>query len=290
MKNYRSLQECLGLRIPKKAYFDMLSANGLPSMSSISSNIQAPTLSDIGGSVGQQDTALAQGPTNAFNSYMNYANSMPTASSTYQSLLNQNGIPQLQKTSENLQGNINNLENTMYRVTPNVSANTGNSLVTDSQRQGMVAAQELPIQNQLQPLESNLSTVQNSLGTQEQNIASEVGAQNTNQSNLLGAAGMGVTTAQQNAAMEASGFSQDQSSQLQSLLQKLSIEGTLDAAEWSTLSTLSENQQTYQQALGTISAQENATLANTYAGQRFATVPAGSTLVNTATGGTFAPK
>lgn len=315
MKSFLSLRDCLGVNKVDRLYYDGLSfptpttsngssvstpgASSLPSMSSVYGNLNFPTnVNDIGGSAATEANTLNTGTNNAFGTYMDYAKSLQSPTDQYSALLKQNGIPQLQQTSENLQGNINNLENTMYRITPNVSANTTNSLVTDSQRQGMVAAQELPIQSQLQPLESNLSTVENSLGTQEQNVASEVNAENTYQGNMLNAAGMGVTVAQDNAARTMTGFTTDQQNTLQMLMAKLQAQETLDSSEWTTLSDLAGKQVDYQNALGQIGAGVSAN--NSMLQNRYITTPNGM-VMNTATGqienpgvlaakGSFTPK
>lgn len=231
---------------------------GLPKMSDIYSNIQAPSLSDIGGSLGAKAGDINQGTTGAFQSYANYAGSLTKPQDYYQGLLDQNGIPQLQKTSENLQNNVNDLSDQIYRVTPNVTATTGNSLVTDAQRQGMITQQELPLRRLMEPTSLALGQVNTSLATQEANIANQVGAMNTGNQQMLGVGAMGVTVAQDNAARQMSGYTQDADNMLQGLLKKMDIQGTLDAAEWTTLSQLAENKQKYDQTLGQIKAQAQA--------------------------------
>ncbi len=251
---------------------------GLPKMSDIYSNIQAPSLGDIGGSLGNKAASVNQGPSDAFSQYSNFAKSLANPVDTSQQLLAQNGIPQLQKTSENLQGNINNLEDQINRVTPNVSANTSNSLVTEGQREGMVNAQEFPLQQSLSPLVYGLGQVNSSLSTQEQNIANEVNAQGQYQGQQLQAQGMGVTVAQDNAARQMTGYTQDADNMLQGLLKKMDIQGQLDAAEWTTLSELASKKQEYQNNI------QKQQVANQYQ-----VVPAGHTLVNTFTGKTYSP-
>lgn len=95
------------------------------------------------------DTGLNQNEDNAYNDYLHTVQSQPTSVDFYNQQLNAAGVPQLQKTSSTLQGQIFNLEDTLKRVEPNVTATTGNSLVTDAQRQGLVAAQQKPLNEQL---------------------------------------------------------------------------------------------------------------------------------------------
>lgn len=256
---------------------DALSGAGLPT--DVGSNVQAPSLSDLGGSLGDKATGINAGTTGAYTGYAGSMSGLGGAqnpNTTYQDLLVQNGIPQLQKTAEGLTGTVNDLTSSIQRVRPNVQANTGNSLVTQAQQDGMITNQRLPMQELLGPLSSNLSSVENSLGTQEQNISDQVNAQNTNNSLINTVGQMGVSVAQDNAARTMTGYTTDAQNMLQGLLQKMSITGTLDASEWSTLSTLATQQQSYQQQLSTIAA-----------GQKYQNVGAGNTLVNTQTGKTF---
>lgn len=254
-----------------------LSSAGLPT--DLGSNINAPTLSDLGGSLGDKATGLAAGPTNAYNSYattMSGAGSVQNPLSVYKGLLDENGIPQLQQTAEGLTSQVNNLNQAINRVTPNVDANTGNSLVTESQREGMVNNQTQRLSLAEAPIATDLSNVENALTTQEQNINGEVGAVTSNNDLISQAGQLGVSTAQANATMEATGYTQDAANMLQGLMTKMQITGTLDADEWNTLSTLATRQQAYNQQINTIAAQ-----------QKYQTVAPGSTLVNTQTGKTF---
>lgn len=254
-----------------------LSGAGLPT--DLGSNINAPSLSDLGGSLGEKATTAAAGPTAAYNTYsgtMSSAGPVRDPLSTYKGLLNENGIPQLQNTAEGLTGQVNQLNQAINRVTPNVRANTGNSLVTEAQQEGMENNQTQELQRTEAPLATDLSTVENALTTQEQNIGNEVNAVGQNNDLISQAGQLGVSTAQANAAMEMTGYTQDAANMLQGLMTKMQIQGNLDAGEWNTLSTLATQQQAYQQQLSTISAQ-----------QKYQNVSAGNTLVNTETGKTF---
>jgi len=284
MKSFTSLV----IPKPSKYRFDVFSdaANGnLPSMSSVYSNINAPSTADLGGSLGDKATGLNDGATNAFQTYKNQASNLPKATDYYSSLMQQNGIPQLQATSAGLQKNVNDLQDSIYQTTPNVSANTANSLVTDSQRQGMIDAQNLPKEQLLEPLTSHLGQVNSSLATQEANIAGQVGAMNTQNAQQLGVGAMGVTVAQDNAARSMTGYTQDADNQLQGLLKKMDITGQLDQAEWKTLSDLATQKQAYQNTLGQISAQSKADIQKSQAG--IVTLNPAQTAYNTANGNHF---
>lgn len=257
-------------------------ASNLPSLSSVYGNLNFPTsVSDIGGSQANEANTLAGGVDQALASYDNTVGSLQNPMATYQNLLTQNGIPQLQQTSEGLQGEVNGLNEAISRVTPNVWANTTNSLVTADQQQNMEQNQTTPLETAVTPLTSQLATIENSLGTQEQNVSGEVSAQENYNSMITQAAGMGVSVAQANAAMIQTGFGADESNTLNMLLTKLNAQQNLDNNDWQTLSTLATNQQQYLNALGQISATANA--SNTELGNEYATTQGGN-VVNLETG------
>lgn len=269
-----------GLSIPGTS--TVAGASNLPSLSSVYGNLNYPTsVNAIGGSQANEANTLAGGVDSALGNYYNTVGNLQNPLNTYQSLLQQNGIPQLQQTTEGLQGTVNDLNSQIARVAPNVWNNTGNSLVTADQQNSMISNQEQPLEIAEQPISANLATDENSLGTQEQNIGQEVGAQENYNSMIQSAAAMGVSTAQTNAAMIQSGFGADENNTLNMLMAKLTAQGNLDNEDWSTLSSLATMQQTYQNTLGGYTAQANANnteLQNEYANN-------GNTITNLETGG-----
>ena len=251
-----------------------LSDAGLPT--DLGSNINAPTLSDLGGSLGDKATTIGAGPTNAYNTYsgtMSGAGPVRDPLNTYQNLLDQNGIPQLQKSAAGLTSQVNNLNMAIDRVPNTVRQNTTNSLVTEGQQEGMINNQKQQLSMAEQPLATALGNTENALTTQEGNIASEVGAVTSNNDLISQAGQLGVSTAQAVAAMKMTGYTQDAANMLQGLIQKMQITGQLDQAEWTTLSTLATQQQAYNQQINVIAQQ-----------QKYQTVGSGGVLVNTQTG------
>lgn len=93
----------------------------------------------------------------ALGDYFGYLNSTTSPLDFYTKTTGAMGLPQLRKTQSSLQGTVYGLEDALRAVEPNVTATTGNSLVTEAQRQGMVTAKQAPIQQ-------NLSTQSTALG------------------------------------------------------------------------------------------------------------------------------
>lgn len=85
----------------------------------------------------------------ALGDYFGYMKSQPSPLDFYNKAQTDAGIPQMRATQKTLQGQIYDMEDSLRRIEPDVSANTSNSLVTDAQRRGVVQARSLPIQTNL---------------------------------------------------------------------------------------------------------------------------------------------
>lgn len=81
----------------------------------------------------------------AFSDYLSYISSQASPLDFYKKASEAQGIPELRKTQSTLQGTIYDLEDTLRRVEPDVSATSRNSIVTDAQRRGIVTAKQAPI-------------------------------------------------------------------------------------------------------------------------------------------------
>jgi len=150
-------------------------------------NVGYGSLNDIGGSLSDFMT----GTTNplvdrALQSYINYQQSQAKPLDIYTQLEGAAGLPQLRKTSSTIQGAIGNVEDALKRVEPNVSATTRNSIVTEAQRQGMVSAKSLPLQQRLGELSTALGRVQGSISQGESTLGTKVGLALQGQQNDLG--------------------------------------------------------------------------------------------------------
>ncbi len=229
---------------------------GLPKISDVYGNLNSMIPGSLnGGSAADAATKANTGVAAANTQNQNNYAAMPKVGDVYSDLESKNGIPQLKAASNSLSENVNNLENQIYRVTPNVSANDANSLVTESQRQGQVAAQEFPLQQALTPQATALGNINSEIGTEEQGIGNQVNAQNTANANTIAAGGQNISVAEDQAARSMSGFTTDQTNQLALLNDKLMAGKALDDAEWSTLSDLATKKQGYDAAINQIKTQ-----------------------------------
>ena len=256
-----------------------LASAGLPKIGDVYGNLNgmvdntAGKLGSAAGAATTANTGVAAANTQNQNTYAG----MPNVNSVYTNLEQQNGIPQLKAASSSLSQNVNDLQNQIYRVTPNVSANDANSLVTESQRQGQVAAQQFPLEQALTPQATALGNINSEIGTEEAGIGNQVNANNNANANTITAGGQNISAAEDQAARSMSGFTTDQQNQLTMLNDKLAAGTALDNAEWQTLSTLATAKQGYDAAVQQIQAKYQN-------GGQFQTVNPGQSLVNTITG------
>lgn len=229
---------------------------GLPKISDVYGNLNG-MINDTSGKLGSaanEATTANSGVAAANTQNQNNYASMPKVGDVYSNLEQQNGIPQLKAASQALSKNVTDLQNQIYRVTPNVSANDANSLVTESQRQGQVAAQEFPLEQALTPQATALGNINTEIGTAEQGIGNQVNAQNTANANTIQEGAQNISAAEDQAARSMSGFTTDQQNQLTLLNEKLAAGEALDNAEWQTLSTLATQKQGYDAAINQIKA------------------------------------
>lgn len=99
----------------------------------------------------------------ALGDYFGYLNTQESPLAFYQRMENEAGLPNMRKAQATLQGQIFDLEDTLRRVEPNVTATTGQSIVTEAQRQGMVTAKQKPLLESLGWIGQSLGRVSNAI-------------------------------------------------------------------------------------------------------------------------------
>lgn len=105
---------------------------------------------------------------NAFSDYLDYIKGQASPIDFYNKISEAQGIPGLRKTQSTLQGQIYDLEDTLRRVEPDVTANTSQSLVTESQRRGMVTEKQRPLVENLGWLGQSLGRVSSAVSEADQ--------------------------------------------------------------------------------------------------------------------------
>jgi len=104
----------------------------------------------------------------SLDSYFNYIKNQPSPVDFYSGQLEQAGIPETRNVAKSVRSQIYNLEETLRKVEPDVSANTRNSLVTESQRRGLVQSKQQPIIEDLNWATQNLGRLSEAIANGEQ--------------------------------------------------------------------------------------------------------------------------
>lgn len=167
-------------------------------------------------------TGLNANENNAFNDYLHTVQAQPSSVDTYNQQLDKAGVPALQKTSATLQGQIYNLQDTLRRVEPNVSATTSNSLVTEAQRQGMVTAQQKPLNDQLGWLGQSEGRITDAITQGKADALQLTNLNSADQAKLLDAYKTKLSLAQSQGTRALQAFTTDISNTLNVSLAKIS--------------------------------------------------------------------
>lgn len=149
----------------------------------------------------------------------------------YSKLEAEAGLPQMKQTAATLRENIGNLEDTIRRVEPNISATTRNSLVTEGQRAGMVEARQKPLLQNLGTLTTGLGRIEQGITAASQGIDTKTGLFIKGQEQELQPYQVELTAMQDRAARMVSGFTADNQNNLQVLLAKWNRQNELNDRE-----------------------------------------------------------
>lgn len=182
----------------------------------------------------------------AFADYAKLASSQPLPLDLYTKLEESAGIPQLKTTQKTIQGQIYDLEDTLRRVEPDITARSGQSIVTEAQRRGMVTETEKPLIENLGWLGQSLGRVSNAITGEKADIGTKVGLAMQGFQQQLEPYKMKLTmTIDQNSRMM-TGFTADRQSQLDILLAKVQRSEELSDREWQAAQDLAKEERQFE--------------------------------------------
>lgn len=182
----------------------------------------------------------------AFLDYLKVASGQQKPLDFYNSALDSAGVPQMRKTSSTLQGQIYDLEDTLRRVEPDVSANSRNSVVTESQRRGMVTERQKPLVENLGWLGQSLGRVSNSISQETANAATLTGLNQQGQQMELDPYKMRIQMVSEQNARKMTGFTTDLQNTLSVGLAKIQRGEQLDDREFTRIAELAKLEKTYE--------------------------------------------
>lgn len=203
-------------------------------------------LDDVGGSAVEFGKGLDANVNNAFGQYSDYVKNLEDPLSIYGRLEGEAGVPQLRKTATSLSGQVNDLEDTIRRVEGDVSANSRNSLLTESQRRNLVTETKRPLTENLGWLGQSLGRVLQGIQLAGSDIATKTGLAVQGQDRKAEPLKMGIQLASESAARQMTGFTSDRQVRLDTLLAKIQSKQTLAVAEWQEANQLARDEKNFQ--------------------------------------------
>jgi len=160
-----------------------------------------------------QDTALSD--------YFKFLGEQQKPVDTYRQQLEEAGIPKMQKTAATLQDQVFSLEDSLRRTEENISGTTRESLVTESQRQGLVNAAQKPLIENLGWLSQSLSRITSAITQGKSDAITITQLEQSGQQNLIDAFKTQLQVRSDQAARAMTGFTVDTQNYLNTSLQKI---------------------------------------------------------------------
>lgn len=189
---------------------------------------------------------LDESDNQAFSDYLKMAQGQEKPLDFYTKTLDAAGVPQMRKTQSTLQGQIYDLEDSLRRVEPDVSATTRESIVTDAQRRGMVGERQKPIVENLGWIGQSLGRVSNAISTETTNATNLTGLNQQGQQMELDPYKMRINMVSEQNARKMTGFTTDLQNELQVGLSKIKRGEELDDREFARVAELAKLDKQYQ--------------------------------------------
>lgn len=167
----------------------------------------------------------------------------------YSRLETAQGLPELRSAAKSLSGEVNSLEDILRQIEPDVAGTTRESLVTESQRRGIVQAKSEPYLEKLDTISTALGRISNNITTAESNIATKVQLAMEGQDNALEPLQLYYSVLVDRNARLLTGFNADRETQLDMLWDKLKRDRQLSDAEWERANSLSSEELDYKRSL-----------------------------------------
>jgi hypothetical protein len=164
------------------------------------------------------------------------------------------GLPQLRNTATSLSKEIGGIEDTLSNIEPNIAARTRESLVTQSQKEGMVSTQKTPWLDKLTKLASSLTGVGNQISLGEAGVNTKVGYAVQGQNQDIEPLTLVYQALVDRDARLTTGFTADSQNTLNALYDKLNRERTLSDQDWALANSLAADESSYLKTLQTTAA------------------------------------
>lgn len=180
--------------------------------------------------------------------------------SVYTELEEAKGLPQQRQVAKTLREQISSVEDTIKRVEPNIKATTGQSMVTEAQRQGMVTAERKPLLERLGEFTTAYGRVSEGISAEMQDLSTKVSLYLQGQQMELEPLKLQYQGAVDKAARMTSAFSTDSQNQLNVLMANWNRKNELEDREYMEAFELLRGEDSYNKELKKIAASSGVTL------------------------------
>lgn len=200
----------------------------------------------VQGQFGSEDAAL--------NNLVMEMRSREDPLAIYQRLSDEAGIPGLQSASKTLSGQINNLEDRLALVEPDIAARSRESLVTEAQKRALIGEAQKPINEQLGKFGTALGRIRQGIGDALQGIGTQTGLTLQGQAQNLEPLQLVFQTQVDRNSRLASAFNRDKEVTLENLRAKRDQGFALDRIEKQQLAEAEAAERDYRRRLATSAA------------------------------------
>lgn len=181
--------------------------------------------------------------------YTNAINAQPTVQSMTNTANSQFGVPQLQQQQQADQAKEDSLNTQINNMGKTVGQASQQSIMTDGQKQAAVQNMTTPLQQQLATATTDESRTQNALGTAQTNASQQVAAGSAQETKQLLPWTQAFSDANVTTAMQMTGWTTENSQQLQVLLANQQAGVTLTQNEQDHLEALAAGEQQFENSL-----------------------------------------
>jgi hypothetical protein len=171
------------------------------------------------------------------------------------------GLPPLRATATTLMKEIGKIEDYLLQIEPDVTGRTRESLVTEPQRRGMVAAERKPWIEKLARLSTAAGRIGQQIGVAERGVATKTQLALEGQRMRLEPHQLYFQVLTERHARQLTGFTTDRETQLDALWDKLYRQRELSDQEWALANNLAAEERKFIRELQKSAAEAGATIA-----------------------------
>ena len=166
----------------------------------------------------------------------------------YGRIRNELGIPGLNNTFQNIQGEIFNVKSLLDQLDENVTARGQGTMMTEAQRQRQIAAEGDPLRTSLGRLGTGLEPVAQALSGAQGELSTLLNLHAQQQNKEMAPIEMRINAVSDRFAREMTGFTSSKQTQLDALLDDIDRGRQLADREWELAQSLAAEERAYAQA------------------------------------------